>query len=60
MEYVYFAIVAIAAYVIADRLLDWLERRHGERFENRQVYFFAILLVLAVGSFQIIGWLSQQ
>ncbi len=60
MEYVYFTIVAIGAYIISDRLLDWLERRRGERFEYRQVYFFAILLVLAVGSFQIIGLLSQQ
>jgi hypothetical protein len=44
MDLVYFTVVAIGVYFAADWLLDWLERRRGERFENRQVVFFAIIL----------------
>jgi len=59
MEIVYFIIVAAASYFVALRLLDWLEHRRGARFEYRQIYFFLILLGLAMGSFEIIGWLSK-
>ena len=54
MIYVAFTIVAIALYVGADALLNMLERRRGERFENRSIYFFAILMVSAILTFQIL------
>lgn len=54
MEAVYFTIVAIALYLVSDRLLDWLERRAGRRFEHRSLVFFAILLTLALVSFALI------
>ncbi len=54
MEYVYFIVVAIGSYYVAGRFLNWLEQRRGERFEYRQLYFFGILLVLVMGSFEII------
>lgn len=58
MEFVYFAITGIALYVFSDRLLDRIEVARGERFENRQMIFFAILLVLAVASFALIQSLT--
>ena len=57
MDLVYFTVVAIGVYFAADWLLDWLERRRGERFENRQVVFFAIILPLALASFWLVRFL---
>lgn len=58
MEIVWFTLVAIGLYFGADRLLDWIERRRGQRFENRQVAFFAIILPLALVAFWLIRGLS--
>jgi len=58
MDLVYFTVVAIGVYFAADWLLDWLERRRGERFENRQVVFFAIILPLALAAFWLMRHLS--
>lgn len=58
MDIVYFTVVAIGVYFTADWLLDWLERRRGERFENRQVVFFAIILPLALASFWLVRILA--
>jgi len=58
MDIVYFTAVAIALYFGADWLLEWLERRRGARFENRQVIFFAIILPLALAAFWLVRALS--
>lgn len=58
MDIVYFTVIAIGVYFAADRLLDWIERRRGERFENRQVAFFAIILPLALAAFWLMRLLS--
>ena len=58
MDIVYFTLVAIALYFGADRLLDWIERKRGARFENRQVMFFAIMLPLALAAFWLMRGLS--
>jgi predicted PurR-regulated permease PerM len=58
MDLVWFTVVAIALYYGADRLLDWLERRRGARFQSRQVVFFAIILPLALAAFWLIRWLQ--
>ncbi|MBZ0216406.1 MAG: hypothetical protein K8F25_07635 [Fimbriimonadaceae bacterium] len=55
MEVVYFTLVAVILYFAADRILDWFERSAGKRFEYRSVYFFGILVSLAVVAF----WLIQ-
>ena len=55
MEIVYFTIVAIGLYALADAALRRLERLRGARFENRQLVFFAIILPLALLTF----WLLQ-
>jgi len=58
MDIVYFTLIAIGVYFAADRLLDWIERRRGGRFENRQVVFFAIILPLALAAFWLMRLLS--
>jgi predicted PurR-regulated permease PerM len=54
MDIVYFTIIAIGIYFAADRLLDFIERKRGARFENRQVAFFAIILSLALLTFWLV------
>jgi len=58
MQIIYFTLTAIVLYLLSDRALDWLERRRGARFEHRTVIFFAILLVLALVTFEMIGRLT--
>jgi hypothetical protein len=60
MELVWFTIVGIALYFGTDRILDYIEIRRGQRFENRSVIFFAIILVLALVSFQLIQTLMER
>ena len=59
MDLVWFTLVAIWLYFGADRLLDWIEKRRGARFENRQVAFFAIILPLALAAFWLMRLLSS-
>jgi len=59
MELVYFSVIAIGLYFAADALLDWIERRRGKRFENRQVVFFAIILPLALLTFWLLRLYSD-
>jgi hypothetical protein len=58
MEIVYFTVIAVGLYFGADALLNWLERKRGARFENRQVVFFAIILPLALATFWLIRLFS--
>ncbi len=57
MAYLYFTVVAIALYFFADWLLNMIERRIGKRLQYRSVVFFAIITVLALGSFSFIDTL---
>ena len=54
MSAVYFTLVAIVLYLVADRILNQIEVSAGRRFENRSLIFFAILLALALVSFWLI------
>ncbi|MCC7058865.1 MAG: hypothetical protein IT508_01390 [Burkholderiaceae bacterium] len=54
MSAVYFTIVAIVLYFLADRILDVLERRAGRRFDQRSLIFFALLLGMALITFAVI------
>ncbi|MDZ7751019.1 MAG: hypothetical protein U5S82_05005 [Gammaproteobacteria bacterium] len=54
MEMILFMAVGVALYLAADRLLNAIEVRHGERLPNRSVVFFFIFLALAFGSFSLI------
>lgn len=54
MEIVYFTVIAIGLYYVANALLEWIERKRGARFENRQVIFLAIMLPLTLLTFWLI------
>lgn len=56
MELLYLTAVGIALYVLADRLLDRIERARGRRFEERTLVFFLILATLALSTF----WLLRR
>ena len=59
MEIVWFTIIAIALYLVSDRLLDFIERQRGRRFEeNRPFVFFAIIAPLALATFWFIRTFS--
>lgn len=59
MEIVWFTLAGIGLYFFADWLLDRIETARGKRFEYRSVIFFFIILVLAIASFQFIGYLQS-
>lgn len=54
MEFIAFTVVAIALYFFSDWILNRIEIHRGTRFEHRTLIFFAILLALAIVSFQLI------
>jgi hypothetical protein len=54
MEVILFTAVAIAIYLSADWVLRWAEERRGAPFKQRQVIFFAVFLVLALTSFELL------
>ena len=54
MEMLYYTVAAIFLYVLSDWILNQMEIRRGERFENRSLIFFAIILVLAVLLFNLL------
>lgn len=54
MEVFYFTVTAILCYLIADWALKRVEIMAERRFEHRTLIFFAMLLVLALGSFALV------
>lgn len=54
MEALYFVLVAVVLYVVADWILKRAEAHAGRRFENRSIIFFGLLLALALISFAIL------
>ena len=54
MDIILFTAVAIAIYLSADWILRWAEERRGAAFKQRQVIFFAVFLVLALTSFELL------
>jgi hypothetical protein len=59
VEIVYFTLVAIGLYFMSDWLLDRIETARGKRFENRSVIFFAIIMVSALATFELISYLMR-
>jgi hypothetical protein len=59
LEIVYFTLVAAGLYFISDWLLSRIERARGKRFEQRSMIFFAIIMVLALITFQLIALLQR-
>jgi hypothetical protein len=54
LEILYFTLVAVGLYLFSDWLLRQIEARRGKPLEHRSIIFFAILLTLAVISFELI------
>ena len=54
MSAIWFTLVGIALYFVSDWLLDRVEATAGRRFEHRTLFFFVILLSLALITFAII------
>jgi hypothetical protein len=54
MQIIYFTLAAVVLYFAADLILDRIEILAGRRFEYRTLIFFAILLILALGSFAVV------
>lgn len=54
MEMVVYTIVAVVLYLAADRIVDYVERSRGARLQYRTIYFFVLLLVMALISFWIL------
>jgi hypothetical protein len=54
MQSVLFIVLAVILYFASDRVLLWLEARAGRRFDNRSLFFFAILLALSVATFSVV------
>ena len=54
MEFVVFLLVAVALYLVADKLLILIEDTLGRTLEQRSVVFFALLLVMSVISFWLL------
>ena len=54
MEILYFTVTAVILYVVSDMLVNQIEKMRGERMKNRSLVFFAIIMILAVTSFNLI------
>ena len=54
MEFVVFLLVAVALYLVADKLLILIEDTLGRTLEQRSVVFFALLLVMSIISFWLL------
>jgi len=51
LEVLYYTVVAACLYFASDWILDRIEVSRGERFKNRSIVFFLIILILSVISF---------
>jgi hypothetical protein len=54
MAYLYYTVTAVLLYLLSDWILNKIEHYYGKRLEYRSFIFFIIIMVLAVGSFELI------
>ncbi|MCB1869696.1 MAG: hypothetical protein KDI43_14570 [Gammaproteobacteria bacterium] len=54
LDFVAYTVVGLVLYFVSDWILNQIEIRRGARFENRSLVFFVIIMVLALGSFELI------
>lgn len=50
----YYTVAGVVLYFLSDWILDRMERARGTRFPNRSLIFFVIILLLSLGSFQLL------
>lgn len=53
-EILLFTLNAIVIYFLADWIVRMIEARRGEILKQRQIVFFAIILVLALVTFRLL------
>lgn len=54
VEILVFTLNAIFIYFVADWIVRMIEARRGEVLKNRQIVFFAVILVLALATFRLL------
>jgi hypothetical protein len=54
MEILVFTLNAIVVYFLADWIVRMIETRRGAALKQRQIVFFAVILVLALISFRLL------
>ena len=57
LEIIVYTLMGIGLYFVSDWILDRLEVSRGERFKNRNIIFFLIILTLAFLSFSLTKFL---
>jgi len=57
LEIIVYTLMGIGLYFVSDWILDRLEVSRGERFKNRNIIFFLIILILAFISFSFTKFL---
>ncbi len=58
VEMMAYTLAGIALYFASDWILLQIENSAGRRFENRNLLFFVIILILALSSFAVIRLIS--
>lgn len=54
MELIYYTIAAIVLYGISDFILNRIEIKIGKRLPNRSFIFLIIIMILSIGSFNLL------
>jgi len=58
LDLVAYTVAGLVLYFVSDWILNQIEIIRGERFESRSLIFFGIILVLALGLFELIQYLQ--
>jgi hypothetical protein len=53
VEIILFTGVGIVLYLLCDRLLNLLEKMHGEPLPGRNIIFFVLILALSLSAFSL-------
>jgi hypothetical protein len=59
MDLLYFTVIAVGLYFLADWLLDRAERARGARFKHRDMIYFGIMLTVALLTFSLVNVLHR-
>lgn len=54
MEIILFTVVGIVLYLACDRLLQALEKMHGEPLPGRNIVFFVLIMTLSLSAFSVL------
>ena len=55
MDLIYFTLIGIGLYFLADWVLEGIERNRGARFKHRDLIYFGIILVAALLTFSLVN-----